>query len=120
MLELLEREAETTTHPESPSPFLGALSKPDVVGLSAMTCEAGCMHELAREIKRRMPDVIVVCSGPPHTSGSTSRSLAQEPSLTQLVPPGRRRRRTSSSPCAARRTPPTRAAGPSPHFSRRG
>lgn len=38
--------------------------KPDVVGLSAMTYEAGCMHELAREVKRRMPDTLVVCGGP--------------------------------------------------------
>ena len=38
--------------------------KCDVIGLSAMTYEAGCMHEVAREIKRRMPDVIVVCGGP--------------------------------------------------------
>ena len=27
--------------------------RPDVVGLSAMTYEAGCMHEVARELKRR-------------------------------------------------------------------
>ena len=38
--------------------------KPDVVGLSAMTYEAGCMHAVARELKRRLPDVIVVCGGP--------------------------------------------------------
>jgi radical SAM superfamily enzyme YgiQ (UPF0313 family) len=38
--------------------------RPDVVGLSAMTYEAGCMHEVAREIKRRLPDVVVVCGGP--------------------------------------------------------
>jgi len=39
-------------------------ARPDVVGLSAMTYEAGCMHELAREIKRRLPGVVVVCGGP--------------------------------------------------------
>jgi len=38
--------------------------RPDVVGLSAMTYEAGCMHEVAREIKRRLPDAVVVCGGP--------------------------------------------------------
>jgi len=38
--------------------------KPDVIGLSAMTYEAGCMHEVAKELKRRMPDVTVVCGGP--------------------------------------------------------
>jgi radical SAM superfamily enzyme YgiQ (UPF0313 family) len=39
-------------------------ARPDVVGLSAMTYEAGCMHAVAREIKRRLPEVIVVCGGP--------------------------------------------------------
>ena len=38
--------------------------KPDVVGLSAMTYEAGCMHEVAKEIKRRLPGVVVVAGGP--------------------------------------------------------
>lgn len=38
--------------------------KPDVVGLSAMTYEAGCMHEVAKELKRRMPEVTVICGGP--------------------------------------------------------
>ncbi len=38
--------------------------KPDVVGLSAMTYEAGCLHELARELKRRMPRVKIVAGGP--------------------------------------------------------
>src|SRR5205085_11766095 len=37
---------------------------PDVVGLSAMTYEAGCMHELARELKRRLPRCTIVCGGP--------------------------------------------------------
>ena len=37
---------------------------PDVIGLSAMTYEAGCMHEVAREVKRRLPDVLIVCGGP--------------------------------------------------------
>src|SRR6185295_71405 len=37
---------------------------PDVVGLSAMTYEAGCMHELARLVKQRLPRAKVVCGGP--------------------------------------------------------
>ena len=36
----------------------------DVIGLSAMTYEAGCMHELAREMKRRLPETKIVCGGP--------------------------------------------------------
>ncbi len=38
--------------------------RPDVVGLSAMTYEAGCMHELARLLKRELPCVTVVAGGP--------------------------------------------------------
>lgn len=38
--------------------------EPDVIGLSAMTYEAGCMHEVAREMKRRRPAATVVCGGP--------------------------------------------------------
>lgn len=37
---------------------------PDVVGLSAMTYEAGCMHEVARLVKQRLPQAVVVCGGP--------------------------------------------------------
>jgi len=37
---------------------------PDVVGLSAMTYEAGCMHEVARELRKRLPGVRIVCGGP--------------------------------------------------------
>lgn len=38
--------------------------RPEIVGLSAMTYEAGCMHELARELERRLPRVVIVCGGP--------------------------------------------------------
>jgi radical SAM superfamily enzyme YgiQ (UPF0313 family) len=38
--------------------------KPDVVGLSAMTYEAGCMHSLAKLVKARLPEAVVVCGGP--------------------------------------------------------
>src|SRR5262245_34422189 len=48
---------------------------PDVVGLSAMTYEAGCMHELAREVKRRLPRAVVVCGGP-HPSVAAADVLA--------------------------------------------
>lgn len=50
----------------TPMQACDALEKlaPDVVGLSAMTYEAGCMHEVAREIKRRRPGTIVVAGGP--------------------------------------------------------
>lgn len=38
--------------------------RPDVVGLSAMTYEAGCMHEVAKLVKERLPEAVVVCGGP--------------------------------------------------------
>ncbi|QDU69317.1 B12-binding domain-containing radical SAM protein [Engelhardtia mirabilis] len=38
--------------------------KPDVVGLSAMTYEAGCMHELAKLVRARLPKAVIVCGGP--------------------------------------------------------
>jgi radical SAM superfamily enzyme YgiQ (UPF0313 family) len=37
---------------------------PAVVGLSAMTYEAGCLHEVAKLLKQRMPDTFVVAGGP--------------------------------------------------------
>lgn len=49
--------------------------KPDVIGLSAMTYEAGCMHELARALKRALPDAVVVCGGP-HPSVAAADVLA--------------------------------------------
>jgi len=52
-------------------------ARPDVVGLSAMTYEAGCMHAVAREIKRRLPEVIVVCGGP-HPSVADQDVMADE------------------------------------------
>ena len=48
---------------------------PDVVGLSAMTYEAGCLHEVAREWKRRHPSSIVVAGGP-HPSVAAGDVLA--------------------------------------------
>ncbi len=38
--------------------------KPDVVGLSAMTYEAGCMHEVATLLRAKLPKVKIVCGGP--------------------------------------------------------
>lgn len=37
---------------------------PDVVGLSAMTYEAGCMHEVAQGLRERMPAATIVAGGP--------------------------------------------------------
>lgn len=37
---------------------------PDVVGLSAMTYEAGCMHAVAKLVKERLPRAVVACGGP--------------------------------------------------------
>jgi radical SAM superfamily enzyme YgiQ (UPF0313 family) len=38
--------------------------KPDVIGLTAMTYEAGCLHALAAEMKKRLPNCIIVAGGP--------------------------------------------------------
>jgi len=38
--------------------------RPDVVGLSAMTYEAGCMHGVARGITRELPGTTIVAGGP--------------------------------------------------------
>jgi radical SAM superfamily enzyme YgiQ (UPF0313 family) len=38
--------------------------QPDVVGLSAMTYEAGCLHEVAKLVKQRLPRAVVVAGGP--------------------------------------------------------
>jgi radical SAM superfamily enzyme YgiQ (UPF0313 family) len=51
--------------------------RPDVVGLSAMTYEAGCMHDVAKELARRMPHVVVVCGGP-HPSVAAEDVLKDE------------------------------------------
>lgn len=61
-MHILDMKVEDWT-PERACDELVAL-KPDVVGLSAMTYEAGCMHEVARELKRRLPNVIIACGGP--------------------------------------------------------
>ncbi|MEM7308795.1 MAG: radical SAM protein [Planctomycetota bacterium] len=38
--------------------------KPDAVGLSAMTYEAGCMHELAKLVRAQLPETKIICGGP--------------------------------------------------------
>jgi len=50
---------------------------PDVVGLSAMTYEAGCMHELAGLVRTRLPEAAVVCGGP-HPSVAADDVLADD------------------------------------------
>jgi anaerobic magnesium-protoporphyrin IX monomethyl ester cyclase len=57
--------------------------QPDVVGLSAMTYEAGCMHELAREVERRLPRATVVCGGP-HPSVA-AEDVLRDPSVDFVV-----------------------------------
>jgi len=51
--------------------------RPDVVGLSAMTYEAGCLHELARLVKARLPHAVVIAGGP-HPSVAADDVLADE------------------------------------------
>jgi radical SAM superfamily enzyme YgiQ (UPF0313 family) len=38
--------------------------RPDVVGLSAMTYEAGCLHAVAKLVKQRLPGTVVIAGGP--------------------------------------------------------
>ena len=57
--------------------------EPDVIGLSAMTYEAGCMHEVAREMRRRMPEATIVCGGP-HPSVAAEDVLA-DPAVDFVV-----------------------------------
>ena len=57
--------------------------QPNVIGLSAMTYEAGCMHELARELRRRLPDTKIVCGGP-HPSVAADDVMA-DPSIDFVV-----------------------------------
>jgi len=56
---------------------------PDVLGLSAMTYEAGCLHEVARETRRRRPETTIVCGGP-HPSVAAEDVLA-DPSVDFVV-----------------------------------
>ena len=48
---------------------------PDVVGLSAMTYEAGCMHAVAKLVRERLPKAVIVCGGP-HPSVAAADVLA--------------------------------------------
>ena len=57
--------------------------QPDVIGLSAMTYEAGCMHDLARELRCRLPDVKIVCGGP-HPSVAAEDVMA-DPAVDFVV-----------------------------------
>jgi anaerobic magnesium-protoporphyrin IX monomethyl ester cyclase len=72
-LHLIDMKVEGWT-PEQAADALERLA-PDVVGLSAMTYEAGCMHALAREIRRRLPAARIVCGGP-HPSVAAADVLA--------------------------------------------
>jgi anaerobic magnesium-protoporphyrin IX monomethyl ester cyclase len=56
---------------------------PDVVGLSAMTYEAGCMHELAKLVRARLPRAVVVCGGP-HPSVA-AEDVLKDPNVDFVV-----------------------------------
>jgi len=51
--------------------------KPDIVGLSSFTIEAPQMHSLTGDIRREMPDVLVL-SGGPHPSSDPTRVLSDK------------------------------------------
>ncbi len=56
---------------------------PRIVGLSAMTYEAGCMHEVAKQVKERLPGAVVVCGGP-HPSVA-AEDVMKDPSVDLVV-----------------------------------
>src|SRR5260221_10226922 len=72
-MHLLDMKVEGWT-PEEACDAIERLA-PEVIGLSAMTYEAGCMHAVAREMKRRRPSPTIVC-GRPHPSGAAADILA--------------------------------------------
>jgi radical SAM superfamily enzyme YgiQ (UPF0313 family) len=80
-LHLLDMKVEDWT-PEACVRELERL-RPDVVGLSAMTYEAGCMHAVARLVKERLPDAVVVCGGP-HPSVADADVMA-DPAVDFVV-----------------------------------
>ncbi|MEM7518818.1 MAG: cobalamin-dependent protein, partial [Planctomycetota bacterium] len=80
-LHLLDMKVEDWT-PEQACDELEKLA-PDVVGLSAMTYEAGCLHEVAKEIKRRRPETIVVAGGP-HPSVA-AEDVLEDPAVDFVV-----------------------------------
>jgi anaerobic magnesium-protoporphyrin IX monomethyl ester cyclase len=57
--------------------------EPDVVGLSAMTYEAGCMHELAKLVRERLPKARIVCGGP-HPSVA-AEDVLKDPNVDFVV-----------------------------------
>ena len=80
-LHILDMKVEGWT-PEQACAALVELA-PDVVGLSAMTYEAGCMHELAKLVRARLPRATIVCGGP-HPSVAAGDVLA-DPSVDFVV-----------------------------------
>jgi radical SAM superfamily enzyme YgiQ (UPF0313 family) len=56
---------------------------PAVVGLSAMTYEAGCLHEVAKLLKQRLPDTFVVAGGP-HPSVA-AEDVLKDPAVDFVV-----------------------------------
>ncbi len=74
-MHILDMKVEDWT-PEQCAEALVALNA-DVVGLSAMTYEAGCLHEVASLIKERSPKTIVVAGGP-HPSVADDDVLADK------------------------------------------
>jgi hypothetical protein len=49
--------------------------RPDVIGLSAMTYEAGCLHAVAKLVRERLPQARIVAGGP-HPSVAADDVLA--------------------------------------------
>ncbi|HET6201434.1 MAG TPA: cobalamin-dependent protein [Planctomycetota bacterium] len=80
-LHLIDMKVETLTVGDAAARLEGLA--PQVVGLSAMTYEAGCLHALAEQAKRRLPGALVVAGGP-HPSVAADEVL-KDPSVDYVV-----------------------------------
>jgi len=78
---VLDMKVEDWT-PEKAVDAIVALA-PDVVGLSAMTYEAGCMHAVAKLVKERLPKAFVACGGP-HPSVA-AEDVLKDPNVDFVV-----------------------------------
>ncbi len=58
--------------------------KPDVLGITAMTYESDCMHELAKEAKKANPDMPVVVGGA-HAANMPEETLTKGKGIDYVV-----------------------------------
>ena len=58
--------------------------RPDVVGISAMSCEAEWLHTVAKLVRRRAPDAGIVVGGP--HAVTAGRRILDDPAVDVVVP----------------------------------